>query len=40
MDLLTHEGSEVINSQKRDKIVAGTRAIEEGAISLRQLDVV
>ncbi len=40
MDLLTREGSEVVDSQKRDEIVAGARAIEEGATTLRQIDVI
>ncbi len=40
MDLLTREGPEIINSQKKDKIVAITHAIDEGMTTLRQLDVI
>ncbi len=40
MDLLTREGSKIIDAQKRDKIVAIACSIDEGATPLRQLDVI
>ncbi len=40
MDLLTHEGPEIVNAQKRNKIVAITCAIDEGTTTLRQLNVI
>ncbi len=40
MDLLTHEGPEIVNAQKRDMIVAIACAIDEGPTTLRQLDVI
>ncbi len=40
MDLLTREGPEIVDAQKRDKIVAIACAIDEGATTLRQIDVI
>ncbi len=40
MDLLTREGPEIVDAQKRDKIVAIACTIDEGVTTLRQLDVI
>jgi hypothetical protein len=40
MDLLTHEGPEIVDTQKRDEIVVLACAIDEGTTTLRQLDVI